>query len=474
MSLPARIHGRRSRRQREAFIHCSHCLKSVQIETFKLHVMSFWDSRSHKWISLPADCRGCEHDHTPTTAEMVHINKVRVDEEQSSAKRRRLLHHSADASHDPAAGVDDIIESDDEDGHDIAIEDGHDIVIDDVPDYPDLDDMEVHIGGQSALVGDVAHENSIPEWMSYRPGLNIPPCSVRRIDRLVADYHLIDTEVQDVIRRVDMLTLYLWYIRGNCSEVDMGLLLVNRSYGGSIPFDTLTVDGLCTYLGFRLSDQERGWDDGRRTHWEFQQIVACPALGCARCSLFSTLVLEEGQLPTCGGVEFPHHPHARRRDPCGTPLTAPPIRIRRLLTWKPNWLLYYKSPIAYIREYMLRPTYPDMNEQWRLRPPYYHEDTDEEIGCDFYDFAVWRSFHKPGGRMDWSRRGNALLMGNMDWYQPFEHTTASLGLVWMVNLCIPRAHRYKRHNVMLVAVLPGLSEKELRCDRLWNRSRLTF
>jgi hypothetical protein len=115
---------------------------------------------------------------------------------------------------------------------------------------------------------------------------------------------------------------------------------------------------------------------------------------------------------------------------------------------------------------MTRVHYPDMKEQWCDREPFYHPVTGEEIGCDFYDFSVWQSFHQPGGRIDWTRRGNCLLMGNMDWYQPFKHTTASLGLVWLVNLCIPRAQRYKRHNVMLVAVLPGLSEKELRCDRL--------
>jgi hypothetical protein len=68
--------------------------------------------------------------------------------------------------------------------------------------------------------------------------------------------------------------------------------------------------------------------------------------------------------------------------------------------------------------------------------------------------------------MNWTRTGNSLLMANVDWHQPYDHVEASLGLVWVVNMCLPRAIRYKPHNVMLVAVFPGTSEKKLRCDRL--------
>jgi hypothetical protein len=32
----------------------------------------------------------------------------------------------------------------------------------------------------------------------------------------------------------------------------------------------------------------------------------------------------------------------------------------------------------------------------------------------------------------------------------------------MINLMLPREYRYKRHNVMLVAMFPGFSEKYIR------------
>jgi hypothetical protein len=462
MSLVAPAPTTRTRPLRDVYIRCSHCTQSVQVETFKRHVLMYWEHGSNTWFSLPDDCtRGnpCEHDHRPSAAEMVHINQLHRAE-QAAAKRRRT-HQIVLPPPDPVADVHAAPPNDlSGDDHNV----GH------AHDHPNLIDIHVDIDTPfedlPPPVEDPSDEELIPGWMSYHPGAYTPPCSVTRINQLVANYNLADADVQDVYNRVDMLTLYIWYIRGNCSVTDMGLLLVNRSFGGTIPFIPHTVDGLRTYLGFLQGDQEQGWDEKRGRHWEFQQIISCSALGCARCVPFSSLVLMEDQVPTCDGVEFPNHPHERRRDPCGTAFTTPPIRIRRLLTWKPSWLLYYKSPIAYIRECMTRVNYPDMNEQWRNREPYFHPVTGEEIGCDFYDFGVWDAFHQPGGRIDWTRRGNCLLMGNMDWYAPFKHTTASLGLVWMVNLCIPRAQRYKRHNVMLVAVLPGLSEKELRCDRL--------
>jgi hypothetical protein len=75
----------------------------------------------------------------------------------------------------------------------------------------------------------------------------------------------------------------------------------------------------------------------------------------------------------------------------------------------------YKSPIAYLREHMLRPGYATMNEHWRDRNQQYDTRSGEQIGCDFYDFSIWRSFQH-NEHMNWTRVGNSLLLFNMDWY----------------------------------------------------------
>jgi hypothetical protein len=454
----------RVRNQRQVDIKCSHCLQVVQFETFKLHVDLYWDHHHNTWHTINPHCAsGCAHNHEPSRSELVQINKVGRNR---PAKRRRVPNPAgapaggSDPVNPYELGEDPVVESDDDNLH--LMDDPVDVNNNgDVP-HINLDwmvegDPELDLGPEQVLE---------PEWMSYHPGAHTPPVSTTRIRAIVNNYDLSRAAPDRVRERVDMLTLYIWYLQGETSESAMGRLLINRSFSNPIPFLTLSVEGLRTYLGFKQRDQEQGWNDAHDHHWEFQQIVTCSKPGCNRCSLYSTLPQVDGQAPTCTAVEYPLHPHNARRSPCGNPLTSPPVRIRQHLVWKPNWLLMYKSPIEYLNEFMLRPGYASLNEHWRDRVQQFDPFTGEAIGCDFYDFSIWKSFHAPGGHMNWARHGNQLIMLNADWYQPYEHTTASLGLVWAVNLCTPREHRYKKSNVMLIAVFPGTSEKSLRVDRL--------
>ena len=49
-------------------------------------------------------------------------------------------------------------------------------------------------------------------------------------------------------------------------------------------------------------------------------------------------------------------------------------------------------------------------------------------------------------------------MLNVDWFQPFEHSTYSLGVIYLVILNLPRELRFKIENVLLVGVVPGPKE----------------
>jgi hypothetical protein len=203
-SAPDDVPARRSRRKRDAHITCSHCLQSIQLETFRSHVLHYWENGTGKWI-LSDDCLGCEHDHIPTSTEMVHIHKVQQEavKERAAAKRRRKQQHRP---HQPPDG--DISESDHEDGHhqpdvgDMGVDIG-------VQSDMDSDGMDVEIGVHaddlhSHMDEDAAGADVVPAWMSFRPGPYIPPCSVRRIDLLVEEYELAHAEVQDVVQRIDL------------------------------------------------------------------------------------------------------------------------------------------------------------------------------------------------------------------------------------------------------------------------------
>ena len=55
-------------------------------------------------------------------------------------------------------------------------------------------------------------------------------------------------------------------------------------------------------------------------------------------------------------------------------------------------------------------------------------------------------------------------MLNVDWMQPFEHTTYSVGVMYLVLMNIPRHERFKRENVTLVGLIPGPSEPQLNLN----------
>ena len=49
-------------------------------------------------------------------------------------------------------------------------------------------------------------------------------------------------------------------------------------------------------------------------------------------------------------------------------------------------------------------------------------------------------------------------MLNIDWFQPYKHTVSSVGAIYLTVMNLPRTMRFKRRNVILVALIPGPSE----------------
>ena len=45
------------------------------------------------------------------------------------------------------------------------------------------------------------------------------------------------------------------------------------------------------------------------------------------------------------------------------------------------------------------------------------------------------------------------LMVNVDWFQPYKHTTCSVGAIYLTIMNLPRSIRFKRENVILIGVL---------------------
>ena len=53
------------------------------------------------------------------------------------------------------------------------------------------------------------------------------------------------------------------------------------------------------------------------------------------------------------------------------------------------------------------------------------------------------------------------LMLNVDWYQPYKHSTYSIGVMYLVVMNLPRSERYRRRNLIVVGIIPGPSEPSI-------------
>ena len=49
------------------------------------------------------------------------------------------------------------------------------------------------------------------------------------------------------------------------------------------------------------------------------------------------------------------------------------------------------------------------------------------------------------------------LVLNIDWFQPYSHTVASVGVIYLAVMNLPRHLRYKRKNMLLLGIIPGPS-----------------
>ena len=63
-----------------------------------------------------------------------------------------------------------------------------------------------------------------------------------------------------------------------------------------------------------------------------------------------------------------------------------------------------------------------------------------------------------GGKPFLSQPFNLALMLNCDWFQPFERSCYSVGVLYLVILNLPRSMRFKPENIIITGILPGPKE----------------
>ena len=184
----------------------------------------------------------------------------------------------------------------------------------------------------------------------------------------------------------------------------------------------------------------------------FKKSVVCPR--CMTICSYEKAQLKIGRNTVtnyCSYVAYPNHTQRPRRQPCKTPLlkTVELLSGRQMLY--PFKVYCYQPLMDSLQKLLLQPGFCRMCEHWRKKAK-------TTLLEDVYDGRVWKKFQFILGSPFLDVPYCFAVMLNVDWFQPFKHTTASVGVLYLTILNIPRHLRYKRENILLKGVIPGPSE----------------
>ena len=184
----------------------------------------------------------------------------------------------------------------------------------------------------------------------------------------------------------------------------------------------------------------------------FDRYVVCSA--CHALYKFNECITQGGRKEsrTCSFVRFPRHIQARMRAPCGNILLKKARSPTGTIYLAPFQTFCYKSIASSLQDVLNRSNCFEQCEHWRTLPK-------SDKLRDVYDGQMWDHFmYDSDGVPFLASPNNFLLMLNCDWFQPFKHTTFSVGVVYIVVANLPRHIRFTRDHVLLVGIIPGPTE----------------
>lgn len=157
------------------------------------------------------------------------------------------------------------------------------------------------------------------------------------------------------------------------------------------------------------------------------------------------------QSKKCPHVEFPNHPMLFYRKPCGT-LLLKEVKMGCKQFCYPFRNYCFKSIVDSLKQLLLREEFISKCEHWRKR------QSTPGVLEDVYDGQVWKEFQTVNERDFLKQPYSYGLMMNVDCFQPFKHTTYSVGAIYMVIMNLPRAERFRPENIIICEIIPGPQE----------------
>jgi hypothetical protein len=167
----------------------------------------------------------------------------------------------------------------------------------------------------------------------------------------------------------------------------------------------------------------------------------------------------------CNHVEFPNHPKRNQRKSCGTEVTKW-VRTTSGYIIKPKMVYPLPSLKTQIIAMYRRPGFESLLKKWPNR------DSEADLYTDIYDGEIWKTFPSSVDNSAEQQEQQQFfttntadshlgIMINLDWFQPFDSASYSTGAIYGVICNLPREVRFKKENMLILALLPGPDEVKL-------------
>ena len=120
----------------------------------------------------------------------------------------------------------------------------------------------------------------------------------------------------------------------------------------------------------------------------------------------------------------------------------------------PKKSFIYHKLIKAIEKLVMRPNFLQKCEHWRERA----SKLPAELLADIYEGRVWRSLMLIENRPFLALPNNLCFALNVDWFNPFDETPYSAGVIYLIVLNLPKTEHFKIDNMILVGIMPGPQE----------------
>ena len=147
----------------------------------------------------------------------------------------------------------------------------------------------------------------------------------------------------------------------------------------------------------------------------------------------------------CKHIAFREHPHISHRLPCGCRFLNDIVTKNRKNFYSFKTYCYYPIQQSLIN-ILSQNNHLNKCEEWRNRI------IPTNCLADVYDGRIWEKFQVYNNEPFLAKPYNMALMLNCDWFQPYQHSQYSVGVLYLVILNLPHVIRFKPENIIISSI----------------------